>query len=237
MKENVQKNKRLEYRDSMWIVEWLRQVPSEGRQWASVIRTSVIAGTVLVLAACGTNNSTIVRENLDAEVSGGGYTIGAGDGLEVFVWGHEDLSSSVQVRPDGNISTPLVEDLQAAGRTPTELARAIEETLAEYVRSPTVTVIVQEFVGEYDRQIRVVGQAAQPQALNFRSGMTLLDVMIAVGGLSEFASGNKSKIVRRQNGNETVIDVRLKDLLNRGDMEENVRMLPGDVLIIPESVF
>lgn len=165
------------------------------------------------------------------------YVIGAGDGLQVFVWGHNDLTTTVSVRPDGNISTPLVEDLQAAGRTPTELARAIETALSEYVRSPTVTVIVQQFVGEFDRQVRVVGQATAPKSLNFRSGMTLLDVMIEVGGLSDFAAGNKAKIVRKENGQEIVINVRVKDLLNRGDMRQNVRMQPGDVLIIPESVF
>jgi len=141
------------------------------------------------------------------------------------------------VRPDGNISTPLVEDLQAAGRTPTELARAIETALSDYVRSPTVTIIVQQFVGEYDQQIRVVGQATEPMSLNYRSGMTLLDVMIEVGGLSEFASGNKSKIVRKENGGDVVINVRIKDLLNKGEMSQNVKMQPGDVLIIPESVF
>ena len=165
------------------------------------------------------------------------YVIGPGDGLQVFVWGHDDLSTVVQVRPDGKISTPLVEDMDAAGNTPTELARAIEKTLSEYVRSPTVTVIVQQFVGEYDRQIRVVGQAAEPQALNYRDGMTLLDVMIEVGGLSEFASGNKAKIIRRRNGTEAVIHVRISDLLNRGNMDQNVKMMPGDVLIIPESIF
>ena len=171
------------------------------------------------------------------EEAGDEYVIGPGDGLQVFVWGHDDLSTGVQVRPDGEISTPLVEDLVAAGRTPTELARAVEEALAEYVRNPTVTIIVQNFVGEYARQIRVVGQAAEPQALSYRNGMTLLDVMIEVGGLSEFASGNKAKIVRRQNGDEAVIRVRINDLLNKGDMDENVRMMPGDVLIIPESIF
>ncbi len=173
----------------------------------------------------------------EADSQGDHYVIGPGDGLEVFVWGHDDLSTEVSVRPDGNISTPLVEDMRASGRTPTELARAIEEALSEYVRSPTVTVIVQQFVGEYAQQIRVVGQATEPMSLNYRSGMSLLDVMIEVGGLSEFASGNRARIVRRENGEETVINVRINDLLNRGDMSQNVRMRPGDVLIIPESVF
>ena len=202
-------------------------------------RFFAVAALMLSVAACGGGGG------IGALAAGGEarpdnvdqYVIGAGDALQVFVWGHEDLSTTVSVRPDGNISTPLVEDMRAAGRTPTQLARAIEQTLGEYVRSPTVTIIVQQFVGEYDRQVRVVGQATEPMSLNYRAGMTLLDVMIEVGGLSEFASGNKAKIVRNDNGNELVVNVRIKDLLNRGDMTQNVRMQPGDVLIIPESVF
>lgn len=189
-------------------------------------------------AGCGGGNvRTVSASTVMDQSQGDSYVIGAGDALQVFVWGHDDLSSTVQVRPDGAISTPLVEDLQAAGNTPTQLARAIEERLSDYVRSPTVTVIVQQFVGEYERQIRVVGQAAQPQALSYRDGMTLLDVMIAVGGLSEFAAGNRAKIVRRRDGEELSIRVRVDDLLNQGDMDQNIRMLPGDVLIIPESIF
>lgn len=194
--------------------------------------------SVFLLAACSGGVPMIRGSDVAAQQSeSDNYVIGAGDGLQVFVWGHDDLSTNVQVRPDGKISTPLVEDMRAAGRTPTELARAIEAELSEYVRSPTVTIIVQKFVGEYARQIRVVGQATQARALSYRDGMTLLDVMIEVGGLSEFASGNRAKIVRRQNGQELTIKVRINDLLNKGDMEENVRMMPGDVLIIPESVF
>ena len=199
---------------------------------------AMIALVSMLLVGCGGGGSTIKGSNASAlPTESDSYVIGAGDGLQVFVWGHDDLSTSVQVRPDGAISTPLVEDMRAAGRTPTELARDIEARLSEYVRSPTVTIIVQQFVGEYERQIRVVGQAAEAQALSYRDGMTLLDVMIAVGGLSEFASGNRAKIVRRHDGQELTIKVRINDLLNKGDMEENVGMMPGDVLIIPESVF
>lgn len=193
---------------------------------------------MLVLAGCASSSRPASPSAADAADEGGDdYIIGAGDVLEVFVWGHEDLSTEVSVRPDGEISTPLVEDMKAAGNTPTQLARAIETALGEFVRSPTVTVIVQTFVGEYDQQIRVVGQATEPKSLNYRAGMTLLDVMIAVGGLGEFAAGNKAKVVRKQHGSDTTIKVRLKDLLNRGDMSQNIRMMPGDVLIIPESVF
>lgn len=196
----------------------------------SGINTALISG-------CAGNGGSVATDSVQIDPDSDDYVIGPGDALEVFVWGHDDLTTRVQVRPDGEISTPLVEDMQAAGKTPTELARAIEEVLNEYVRSPTVTVIVQEFVGEYGRQVRVVGQAMQPQALNYREGMTLLDVMIEVGGLSEFASGNRAKIVRRQGGEEVIINVRINDLLNKGRLDRNVRMMPGDVLIIPESVF
>lgn len=165
------------------------------------------------------------------------YRIGPGDTVQIFVWDHEDLSTTVQVRPDGKISTPLVEDLQASGKTPTDLARDIEVVLSEYVRSPVVTVIMQGFQGVSDQQVRVVGQAAEPQALQYRQGMTVLDVVIAVGGLSEFAAGNRAKIIRELDGKTVEIRVRLDDLLNKGRIEENIRMLPGDVLIIPESVF
>lgn len=206
------------------------------KTYINKITLAVFAAAYSLVVACGGGPAVSpLPENSPRTTNA--YLIGAGDSLEVFVWGNEELSTVVQVRPDGGISTPLVEDLEAAGKTPTELARAIEAALGEYVRSPTVTVIVQEFVGEYDRQIRVVGQATEPMSLNYRSGMSLLDVMIAVGGLSEFAAGNKSKIVRRENGNEVVINVDVKDLLNKGDMSQNVRMQPGDILIIPESVF
>lgn len=171
-----------------------------------------------------------------ASASTADYLVGPGDTLQIFVWDHADLSSTVQVRPDGKISTPLVEDLQAAGKSPTTLARAIEGVLSDYVRSPVVTVIVQGFVGDVQQQVRVVGQAAAPRALRYRQGMTVLDVLIEVGGLSKFAAGNRAKIVRNVDGKKTEIRVRLDDLLNKGRVDENVRMLPGDVLVIPESV-
>lgn len=195
--------------------------------------------TVLIVAGCGGGSSatSITRDAAQEMEDSDSYVIGPGDGLQVFVWGHNDLTTTVQVRPDGLISTPLVEDMRAAGKTPTELARDMEAVLAEFVRSPTVTIIVQSFVGEYARQIRVVGQAAQPQALSYRNGMTVLDVIIAVGGLSEIAAGNRARIVRRVEGKEITIKVRLNDLLNKGEMDQNVRMMPGDVLIIPESIF
>jgi len=164
------------------------------------------------------------------------YLVGPGDQLQIFVWDHPDLTTTVQVRPDGRISTPLVEDLQASSRSPTQLARDIEGVLGQYVRSPVVTVIVQGFVGETTQQIRVVGSAVeQPQALQYRQGMTVMDAVIAVGGLSEFAAGNRARLVRTVDGKTTETRVRLDDLLNKGKIEHNIQMQPGDVLIIPES--
>ena len=198
----------------------------------------ILVIVTVLLSACGSGRTTYKASEIAgtaAEIPESEYMIGPGDGLQIFVWDHEDLSTSVAVRPDGKISTPLVEDLQAAGRTPTQLARDIEGVLSEYVRTPVVTVIMQGFVGEQAQQIRVVGQAVSPQALQFRNGMTVLDVMIQVGGLSEFASGNRAKIVRKTSDGEIEIKVRLDDLLNDGDISENVAMQPGDVLIIPQS--
>ena len=198
-------------------------------------------GVVLALAAAvaGCASADYSASNLPDSVANRSveYRIGPGDSLQIFVWDHDDLSTTVQVRPDGMISTPLVEDLPAAGKTATELARDIETVLSEYVRSPVVTVIMQAFVGDAQQQVRVVGQAVQPQAIQYREGMTVLDVMIQVGGLSEFAAGNSSKIVREVDGKPVQIRVRLEDLLNAGKIAENVRMLPGDVLVIPESFF
>jgi len=196
-------------------------------------------GLVLTLSACSKSTRPAAEGAFDAadEHVTEDYIIGPGDTLQVFVWGYEDLTTTLQVRPDGKISTPLVEDLAAAGKTSSQLARDVEKTLEEYVRSPTVTIIVKNFVGEYARQVRVVGQAVEPQALPYRAGMTILDVMIAVGGLSEFAAGNRAKIVRKVGGEQITIKVRLQDLLNDGELKYNERMFPGDVLIIPESFF
>ncbi len=165
------------------------------------------------------------------------YVIGAGDELQVFVWGNPELSVSVPVKPDGTITTPLVEDVVASGKTSTMLAREIEKRLQQYVKSPVVTVTVMEFVGRYSEQIRVIGAAAQPVALPYRQNMTLLDVLIAVGGISEFASGNRASVVREHETGVDKIRVRLDDMLNGGDMSQNMLMQPGDILVIPESLF
>lgn len=144
---------------------------------------------------------------------------------------------TVPVRPDGKITTPLVEDLQASGKTSTTLARDIEKALEKYIQQPVVTVIVTSFVGNYSEQIRVIGQAARPQALAYRRDMSLMDVLIAVGGVTEFASGNKAIIIRKVDGKSEKLAVRLNDLIKQGDISANIYMRPGDVLVIPESFF
>jgi polysaccharide biosynthesis/export protein len=164
------------------------------------------------------------------------YLIGPGDGLNVSVWRNPELSMVVTVRPDGKVSAPLVDELVAQGKTPDQLAREVEKVLGKYVRDPVVTVIVSGFVGPYSEQIRVVGEAAKPQFLPYKNKMTILDVMIAVGGLTDFASGNKATILRTAEGNKQYA-VRLQDLLKRGDVSANVEMRPGDILIIPQSLF
>lgn len=187
----------------------------------------------LVLVGCG--GGPVTRDIAPVAAVPQEYRIGPGDLLNIFVFGHPELSGPVPVRPDGMISSSLAENVPAAGRTPSALSRGLETVLGEYVRAPKVNVIVTSFVG--GDQVRVVGQAARPTSLPFRANMTLLDVMIQAGGLAEFAAGNRARLVRRVDGKETVIPVRLRDLLNKGDMRANMGMMPGDVLIIPESRF
>jgi polysaccharide export outer membrane protein len=164
------------------------------------------------------------------------YKIGPLDSVNVNVWRNPELSMSVIVRPDGKISAPLIEDLPALGKDPTTLARDIERALSKYIRDPVVTVIVGGFVGPYPEQIRVVGEAARPQAIPYRQGMTILDLMIIVGGLTDFADGNNASIIRTSEAGRQY-SVRLKDLIKRGDISANVDMKPGDILLIPQSWF
>jgi polysaccharide export outer membrane protein len=164
------------------------------------------------------------------------YQIGTGDSVNVIVWRNPELSMTVPVRPDGRLTMPLVEDLPALGRTPTELARDIEKALSKFVRDPVVTVIVAGASGPFSEQIRIIGEATRPQALPYRQDMTILDVMIVVGGLTDFADGNKTVLVRGAEQGK-MYTVRLNDLIKRGDISVNVDMKPGDVLIIPQSWF
>jgi polysaccharide export outer membrane protein len=167
---------------------------------------------------------------------GSQYRIGPGDTLQVFVWRNPDLSVTVPVRPDGKISTPLVENMVAVGKTPPQLARDMETVLGEYVRSPKVNIIVTNAVSTFS-QVKVVGQVKTPQSVAYHEGQTVLDVVLAVGGLTEFAAGNRAKIERVSGGKQTEIKVRLGDLVNKGDMKQNIPLQPGDVLVVPESRF
>jgi polysaccharide export outer membrane protein len=195
----------------------------------------IMAAGVLLLGGCATApavpNMTTVAPSTER------YIIGPGDELQIYVRDNPGVSTTVPVRPDGRISIPMVQSIQAAGKTPEELASDLEKDLSQYIRSPLVTVIVKSFVGTYSQQVRVVGQAAKPMALTYRSGMTLLDVMIDVGGLTKFAAGNKAKVIRHlPDGSEKTIPARLEDLMN-GDIQYNMTMRPGDILIIPQSLF
>ena len=196
----------------------------------------LVSGTLALVAGCGSSGPSVHELPWQSPVDYD-YIIGPGDQLNIFVWRNPELTQSVPVRPDGKISVPLVEDLPAADKTATELAREIEHALSKFVRDPLVTVIVRNFQGVYQTQIRVVGQAAQPKALPYRDNMTLLDVMIAVGGLTEFAAGNRSKLVRTVDGQTVQATVRLEDLIRDGDISANVPVAPGDVIIIPEAWF
>jgi polysaccharide export outer membrane protein len=167
---------------------------------------------------------------------GPNYLIGPGDSLQIFVWRNPEISSTVPVRPDGKISTPLVEDMVAVGKTPSQLARDIEVVLAEYIRSPQVNVIVSNPVSAFS-QVKVIGQVANPQSMAFREGMRVLDAVLAAGGLGEFSAGNRAKIVRTQDGKQVELRMRLEDLINKGAMQHNLELRPGDVLVVPESRF
>jgi len=164
------------------------------------------------------------------------YVIGAGDTLQIFVWRNPDLTATVPVRPDGKISTPLVEDMVAVGKTPSQLARDVEQKLAVYVRSPTVNVIVTQPMGTFG-QIQVIGQVTKPGSLPYRAGMKVLDAVLAVQGLTQFAAGNRAKIERSMNNQKQEIKVKLDALVNKGDMSQNLLLQPGDVLVVPESRF
>ncbi len=204
-----------------------------------------LLGMTLLLALCGCDTQLfksqaeppVVAKN--ATKAADDYIIGSGDNLSIFVYRNPDLSEGgVAVRPDGRISTPLIEDIAAAGKTPTQLAREIEERLAKFVQEPNVTVIVRSFIGPSDRQVKVIGEATDPIAIPFRDHMTLLDVMIATKGLTKYASGNRAKIIRIDpDGKQQIIKVRLSDLIKDGDITQNVEMNPGDTLIVPQSWF
>ncbi|MFM9936458.1 MAG: XrtA/PEP-CTERM system exopolysaccharide export protein [Novosphingobium sp.] len=167
------------------------------------------------------------------------YVIGPLDDLTIFVWRNPELGASVQVRPDGRITTPLITDMPAVGKTPSMLAEDIKLQLSQYIQEPIVSVIVNKFSGTFSQQVRIVGATGKPASIPYRANMTLLDAMIAVGGLSEYAAGNKARLVRfeKQTGKQKEYSVRIGDLLRKGDTRANVMLMPGDVIIIPESTF
>jgi polysaccharide biosynthesis/export protein len=204
------------------------------------LRGLLAASVLLGLAACAPSGPRELAA-LPAEaapVSDSNYVIGPGDSLSIFVFRAPELSTDLPVRPDGRISTPLITDIQAAGLTPTELARNIEQRLREFVREPNVTVMVRSFVGPTNRMVRVIGEAAEPMSIPFREGMTLLDVLIQSKGLTRFAAGNRAEVIRREPGQPPrAIPVRLNDLLRGGDISQDIPMRPGDTLIIPQSWF
>ena len=198
------------------------------------LRIVFATAAALVLGACSTNNYPPAPAT--AATPDYKYVIGPLDVINIVVWRNPELSMSVPVRPDGRISTPLVEDVPALGKNPAELARELEKALSKFIRDPVVTVIVNNFNGPSNEQIRIIGEAARPQAVSYRQNMTLLDVMIVVGGLTDFADGNKAVLVRGSEKGKQY-RVRLGDLVRRGDISANVDVRPGDVLIIPQSWF
>lgn len=216
-----------------------RVVPSIFRVLSSCLSFPVVAfcGAALLLAGCsaiGSGNLTPAPATVASDDYS--YIIGAGDSLSIQVWRNPELSMVVPVRPDGKIAAPLVDEMVVQGKTSVQVAREVEKALSKYVRDPVVTVIVTSFIGPFSEQIRVVGEAAKPQFLPYKQKMTVLDVMIAVGGLTDFAAGNSATILRTAEGNKQY-SVRLKDLIKRGDVSANVEMRPGDILIIPQSLF
>jgi polysaccharide export outer membrane protein len=196
------------------------------------------AAMILGLAGCEGLDTLPTTEVLkESESLQSSYRIGSDDSLQVFVWRQQELSTVVSVRPDGRITIPLIEDLEATGKTPTELARDIEKALSVYIQDPIVTVMVRGFVGQYQDRVRIVGEAQRPQALPYRSTMTLLDVMIGVGGITDFAAGNRATLTRIADGEQKTYRLFLDDLLRNGDLSANVRIMPGDVIVIPEAWF
>ena len=210
-----------------------------------VVRLSLFVGAATsVLAACASSSGR--RPELppasyvaNKELPGEEYVIGPLDQLNIFVWRNPELSAKVQVRPDGRITTPLVNDMPAVGKTPAMLADDMKKALGEYVNNPIVSVIVENFSGTYSQQVRVVGATEKPASIPYRANMTLLDAMIAVGGLSQYAAGDKARLVRfdRDTGKQREYALQISRLLKKGDSSANVRLAPGDVIIIPESMF
>ncbi len=202
----------------------------------AAVKTLICAVLLLGLGACADHPDLPMAAGLGAQEAPD-YRIGPGDTIRIFVWGNPGLSDTVPVRPDGKVSIPLIENLEVTNKTPSEVGRDIESRLSQYVQDPLVTVIVTTFVGPFNQQVRVVGAATEPSAISYRANLTALDVMIEVGGLTEFAAGNRTILVRMEGDDQAQYRVRLDDLIKDGDISANVEMRPGDILIIPESFF
>jgi polysaccharide export outer membrane protein len=205
--------------------------------YRNFVNAAIVAIVAIGVAGCSGVGTLPTAKLSDIKGSMTEYRIGSDDSLQIFIWRNPELSTSVSVRPDGKITIPLIEDLPATGKTPTELARDIEKKLATYIQDPIVTVIMQGFVGPFQDRVRIVGEAARPQALPYRSTMTLLDVMIQVGGITDFAAGNRATVTRLVKGKQRSYRLLLDDLLRDGDMSANVKILPGDLIVIPEAWF
>jgi polysaccharide export outer membrane protein len=201
------------------------------------MRLTRLASICLALALAGCGSSAPSDAVVQSKASNAIYHIGPLDSLEIFIWRMPELSRGVTVRPDGRISVPLIDDLVATGKTLTQLARDIETQLKKFVQDPTVTVIVGGFHGPFDQQVRIVGEATDPQAIPYQANMTVLDVMISVHGLTKFAAGNRAELIRNINGKQAVIPVRIDDLIKDGDIDANVAVQPGDILLIPQAWF
>ena len=210
---------------------------STGISGAMTRKRAILAmlGTAVLLGACASTGSYPEAPKV-VDTKDHRYKIGPLDSLNILVWRNPELSATVTVRPDGRISSPLVEDIVAAGRNPADLARDIEAALGKFIRDPIVTVMLGGFQGTYSEQIRIVGEATKPQAVPYRQDMAILDVMIQAGGLTDFADGNAAVLVRGSEGGK-LYSVRLKDLLKRGDISANVAVKPGDIIIVPQSLF
>jgi len=203
---------------------------------SSFFRNTFGLALICALAACAGTSEAPPTVTTDPSLAAD-YIIGPGDNLHIFVWRNQELSMAVRVRPDGKISVPLIEDLPVSGKTPTQAGRDIEEKLSNFVKDAIVTVIMLDFVGPAESQIRVVGEAAKPLAIPYRKGITVLDVLIQAGGLTQYAAGNRATIARVVNGKLVSYTVRVADLMKEGDVTANVELAPGDVLTIPQSWF
>ncbi len=203
----------------------------------NVIQALALLAVAGGMAACSSTMSDAPAALATESIATNDYVIGPGDQLQVFVWRSPELSATVRVRPDGRISVPLIEDLEVAGKAPSVVGRDIEKKLSNFVKDAVVTVIMVDFIGPLDRQVRVIGEASKPQSIFYRNGMSVLDVIIQSGGLTQYAAGNRSSIVRVVDGRSMIYRVRLDDLLKGGDLSANVPIAPGDIVIVPQSYF